>query len=161
MRPSLPLLITLAAALVTSSADARDAVPRSEPVGVYCAAATRGGFIDPDVADSLRDLKDALRGKKKTLRLVTTPAEAALVITVEERAKEFAGRDVALGPLILAGVIVPKTKTVKTVYATLEAAGEEFMMAGVNDDFWQLAAEDLAGRIDRWIKVNRARLTAP
>ncbi len=145
------VVIALTAALPASAA-------RREPLRVYCEAADQDGFVDPELADSLRDLRDALRGKKKTLRLVETRDEADLVARVEERLRERVAREPSLGELILTGASAYRAKVVKAVYVSLEADGSSFPVRGSDDLFWQLAAEDAAGRIDRWLKQNRERL---
>ena len=127
---------------------------------MYLTSTTQDGFVLPDVADSLRDLRGALKGKKKTLRLVGDAAAADVIVTVEDRAREVVGVKTRGVRWPWGGDAATKPATVKTVYATLIVGRYELPLQGTDDMFWELAADDLAGQIDRWIKANRERLAA-
>ena len=113
--------------------------PLLERLAVYCAgAASPDGFQSPEGADSARDLRQALAGKKKTLRLVDDPQAADVQVIVDGRER---------GAL-------------KTVYVTLMAGAHEERLVGSDDLLWQLAADNVAKQVDRWLKFNRVRLMA-
>lgn len=106
---------------------------------VYCAGAAPDGFLRPEVTDSARDLRNALAGKKKTLRLVDDPRRADVEVVIDGRER--------WGPL-------------RTVYVTLRAGDHEERFVGTDDMFWELAADNAAKWVDRWLKINRMRLLA-
>jgi hypothetical protein len=122
---------------VTGPAQAQKVEP--ERLRVFCAGVTKDGFQSPDVRDSVRDLRGALRGKQKTLYLVDGPEGADVVVVVEGR--ERVGSD-------------------RTVYAKLLVGAVEEPLRGSDDLFWSLAADEVAGQVDRWLKANRAQLMA-
>src|SRR5262245_16961425 len=61
--------------------------PAEPTLAVYCAGVEEHGFLRPDVADSVRDLREALAGKKRTLHLVDDAAAAHVIVIVEGRAR--------------------------------------------------------------------------
>jgi hypothetical protein len=117
------------------------APPQASPerLLVFCGSVSKDGFENPDVRDSVRDLRDALGGKKKTLRLVEAPEAADVQVMVE-------GRE--------------EIGDAHTVYVRLVVGGLEESLRGSDDWFWTRAADDLAGQVDRWLKLNRGRLLA-
>ncbi|HEX6739943.1 MAG TPA: hypothetical protein VF310_16815 [Vicinamibacteria bacterium] len=128
----------LAAALPAAAAEPARS-PQPDRLLVYCTgAASPEGLQSPDVADSARDLREALADKKKTLRLTDDPQAADVQIIVDSRQG---------GPI-------------KTVYATLITGSHEERLVASDDLFWTFAAENLAGQVDRWLKFNRVPLMA-
>ena len=120
-------------------AEKTDKPPQTDQLAVYCAgAASPDGFQSPDVADSARDLRGALAGKKKTLRLVDDPRAADVQVIVDGR----------------------QGGELKTVYATLVAGAHEERLVGSDDLFWTFAANAVADQVERWLKFNRVRLMA-
>jgi hypothetical protein len=119
------------------SAQAQKAPP--ERLLVFCGGVSKDGFQNPDVRDSVRDLRGALSGKKKTLRLVDDPERADVLVIVEGR--DEVGDD-------------------RTVYAKLVVGELEESLRGSDDWLWSLAANGVADQVDRWLKANRPRLMA-
>jgi len=134
-----------------------------ELINVYCAGAGVDGFLSPDVGDSTKDVTKFLRGKKKTLRLVETEADADLIVTITGREvqgtgkKEYTTRSSGKGSSRKT-TSSSKEKTVKVVFVTLQAGKYQMEMEGVDSGFWSAAAHQLAGKIDKWIKQNHAQI---
>lgn len=118
-----------------------------------------------DRLDTAKDLKQSLTSKKKTLRLVESPAEAVVIIEVLGRGEQASG-DAKLQRGALGGVEQTRYKD-KVVRVKLSVGDYSTEIEGRNADgehvirtTWGLAAVDAAGQIDKWIKTNRAKLTA-
>ena len=63
-----------------------------ELINVYCVGAGVDGFLSPDVGDSTKDVTKFLGGKKKTLRLVESEADADLTVTITGREVQGTGK---------------------------------------------------------------------
>ena len=133
---------------------------RAERVTVYCGGAFDRGFQRADIADSTRDLREALKGKKKTLVLVDDARQADVAVIVEDRGRDVVGTRVRREDWPGGGDVESTVKTLKTVRATLIAGPYEQALVGTDDIFWSLAADQLASQVDRWIKTNREHLLA-
>jgi hypothetical protein len=144
--------------LASTSLLAKDEFP--VPMNVYVRGAEAGGFVTPDVGDSVKDLNKALGGKK-VLRLVPASEEADLVVTVVSRGLQETGRRIYRSRSTRHSYRSTSSKeTVKVVRATLAAGGYKLPMFGVDDLWWGSAAGDLAGKIDKWVKGNYGQLLA-
>jgi hypothetical protein len=141
--------------------------PPRELINVHCQALGEDGFVSKDVGDSTRDVAKALEGKKKTLRLVDDPSQADVVITVVDRAVEGTGEreyrtttSRSKSGKRRTTRTSSKEKTVKVVYAELQAGKFTQKMTGVDSAFWSFAASNLARDIDSWLKENHEQIMA-
>src|SRR5664279_4014350 len=123
-----------------------------------------GGFTALGAGDSAVDLMKSLQGKQKTLVVVSAASEADVVVRVTSRDEKK-----QLGSLTSyekksddgkksTTTTVPTEKTVRTVYAELQAGDFQTDLQGQDDMSWRGAAYALAGKIDKWVKENYAGL---
>jgi hypothetical protein len=131
-------------------------------IGVYVESGA-DGFTAAGGGDSSLDLVKSLRGKDKTLRLVDSAASADVIVRITSRdTKKEVGSVTTYGNKSDDGkkstkTTVPNENTIRIVRATLKAGAFETDLEG-QGSFWRLAADNLAGQVDRWIKQNYARL---
>lgn len=140
--PATPISTPVAAAPVaTLSARA----PVTGPVRVFCEARLEPwrfkGADAGDVADSLRDLRNAL-ARREGIELVTSAAEAEVVVQVLERGR---------APAVIGARIVRVRVVVGS--RSLELEGRDALF-----NTWKGAAGGVAKQIERWIAANRDRL---
>lgn len=118
-----------------------------------------------DRRDSTRDLIVSLRTKRRTLRLVDDPGEAAVVTEVLDRAIDS---DRTTSRLVRApnGQIAAQVDQFRTVLVQLsvgdyvtEIDGRSAQDSVNRFTTWTAAASRAAAQIDTWIKDNRQRLT--
>lgn len=137
----------------------------AEPVPVFLTTgATAGGFTDPDKerADSRKDLDEALRSKKKSLRVVATKEEAVIML-------EVLGRDVREDSGSYSKAFGGKNE-VKNVRVKLTAGEYSAELAGSSAGggfgggpgrgAWKKAAYKVADQIEKWVEANQAQLAA-
>jgi hypothetical protein len=152
------LAASAALLLAAASLQAKDEYPVR--MNVHVRGAEVGGFVTPDVGDSVKDLNKSLDGKK-VLQLVPTADEADLVVTIVSRGLQETGRRIYRSSSTRHSYRSTSSKEmVKVVRATLVAGGYKLPMFGVDDLWWGSAAGDLAGKIDKWIKGNYGQLLA-
>ena len=133
----------------------------AEPIRVHCRGAGTGGFVTPEVGDSLKDLLGAFDGKKDVVQLVDSPDKADLVVTVQGRGYQETGRRVYRSTRTRHSYRSTSSKeTVKVVRASLEAGAYKLTIYGVDNNFWKSAANGLASQVEKWIKGNYAQLLA-
>lgn len=127
------------------------------PVGVpvfVTSAGAANGLSDPnkDNQDSVKDLRNSLKGKKG-LTLVESAEDATLVLTVHNRGRSQytasvfgPGRDVSLN-------------------VTLTYKGNESLLSatalggtGITGGAWKKAAGKIAEQVETWAKTNREAL---
>jgi hypothetical protein len=133
----------------------------ADPVAVYVTSAgAANGFTDPskDNRDTVKDLRDSLKDAKE-VRLVESPSEAQIVLTVQ-------GRQVNDIPSssVFGGSDSDQKRTIRvmlqagTYETTLEASGYlgTFGTAGG----FKKAAGKIAKQVREWIAANRASLSA-
>jgi len=121
------------------------------------------GFTAAGGGDSSLDLMKSLRGKDKTLRVVDFAANADVIVRITSRdSRKEVGSITTYGNKSDDGkkstkTTVPNENTIRIVHATLRAGAFETDLEG-QGSFWRLAADNLAGQVDRWVKQNYARL---
>jgi hypothetical protein len=115
--------------------------------------------------DSVKDLRDALAGKKKTVAIVSERDRADVVVEVVDRAvtipKVVFGVAPAAGP---AGT--GPARPAKAVHLRVKLAyGEKDELPFANKNApiessggWKAAAEDIAKQLDKWIAAHRDEL---
>jgi hypothetical protein len=129
-------------------------------VNVFVRGAAHGGFVEGDVADSVKDLRGNLDGKK-VIQLVPDAGSADIVITVVGRGNEETGRTIYRSHSSRHSYRSSSSKeTVKVVRAVLQVGRYELPMLGVDDLWWGHAASNLGKRIEKWIKGNYEQIQA-
>ena len=131
-------------------------------INVYVANGA-DGFTTSGGGDSSLDLAKSLQHKDKTLRVVDSPSNSDLVVTVTSR-NEFKelGNITTLSKKTEDGkrqtaTTIPTQNTRRVVHAAIKAGDFETELQG-ESVIWRAAADNLAGQIDHWIKQNYARL---
>jgi hypothetical protein len=138
------------------------AVRSQRLIGIYVESGA-DGFTAAGGGDSSLDLMKSLRGKDKTLRVVDSAANADVIVRITSRdTKKEVGSITTYGSKSDDGkrsskTTVPNENTTRIVRATLKAGAFETDLEG-QGSFWRLAADNLAGQVDRWVKQNYARL---
>jgi hypothetical protein len=121
------------------------------------AAGQDSGFTEKGTDDSVLDLTKALRGKKR-LMVISSPAEADVVVEVESRDshhevggvytyKDSKGKTQAY----------TSTKNERTVYATLRVGEYRHQLHGEGTT-WTQASQRVASQVDKWVDQNLVRL---
>ncbi len=153
--------VTLVAAALMHPVVARAQAPVS--VAVVVQTAQFEDQAQKDRIDTANDLKKILGSKKKTLRVVDTPAEAVVIIEVLGRAEQ-ASADAKLERSAL-GQLEQNRYKAKVVRVKLSVGDYSTEIEGryaegpsVIYTTWAGAAVDAAGQIEKWIKTNRAKL---
>ena len=153
--------ILAAAVLLTPLASAAQT---PVPVAVIVQTSQFEDQAQKDRLDSAKDLKGQLSTKKKTLRLVETAADAALVIEVLGRGEQAQDtKTVQRG--VLSGRLEQRSDTAKVLRVKLSVGDYSTEIEGRDEErefksytTWGMAAGDAAIQIDKWIKTNRAKL---
>lgn len=114
--------------------------------------------MSPDVADSVKDLRGSLGGKKKTLVLLDSRDYADVVITVLGRGFEEGGSSTQTVETPYGWSTFDVTDYTKVVRARLRVGDYALKVWRRDEEFWTLAADDLAGHIDKWLKANRTQV---
>jgi hypothetical protein len=142
--------------LAAAAVQAKDDYP--SPMTVCVRGAGEGGFVTGDVADSVKDVQKKLDGRK-VVRLVDSPQAADLVLTVVGRGNAETGRTIYRSHSSHHSYRSSSTKeTVKVVRAVLASGSYKLDMYGVDDVWWGSAANDLADKVEKWIKGNYDQL---
>jgi TusA-related sulfurtransferase len=140
----------------------------SQPVSVLVRASGESGFSAPGVADSIKDLKNSLKGKKLVI-LTDDPAAAEIVIEVLGRFKDFRGETYSTATAVNDNTATVKTTQKKSAvvaaklivgdYST-ELVGEAGGVGRFGFGAWGDAANQIAKQIEDFIKENNAQLLA-
>ena len=158
LRSRLPLLATLAIGL--------SSIPHAFAqtlIRVYVQAGS-GDFAANGAGDSALDLRKALLGKSRTVRVVDSASEAEVVVRIDSRnvRKETASvntyanesKDGRSGT----ATTVPTIRNVDVLHVTLLAGNSQIPLETESALSWRLAASDMASSIDHWVKENYAKL---
>jgi hypothetical protein len=153
-------VVLAAVVLLSPIADAQAPVP----VAVIVKTSQFEDQAQKDRVDSAKDLKGQLSTKKKTLRLVETATDAAVVIEVLGRGEQAQDtKTVERG--ILSGRVEQRSDTAKVLRVKLSVGDYSTDIEGRDEErefksytTWGVAAGDAAIQIDKWIKANRAKL---
>ncbi|AFL89879.1 hypothetical protein Terro_3666 [Terriglobus roseus DSM 18391] len=123
-----------------------------------------GDFAANGAGDSALDLRKALLGKSRTIRVVDSPSEAEVVVRIDSRnvRKETAAvntyanqsKDGRSGT----ATTVPTVRNVDELHVTLLAGNSQIPLQTESALSWRLAAGDMASSIDHWVKENYAKL---
>ncbi|SEC47804.1 hypothetical protein [Terriglobus roseus] len=123
-----------------------------------------GDFAANGAGDSALDLRKALLGKSRTIRVVDSPAEAEVVVRIDSRnvRKETASvntyanqsKDGKSGT----ATTVPTIRNVNVLHVMLLAGNSQIPLETESALSWRLAAGDMASSIDHWVKENYAKL---
>jgi hypothetical protein len=158
LRPCLALLAYLA----TAVSFAPNAIGQTL-IRVYVQAGS-GDFAANGASDSALDLRKALLGKSRTMRVVESPSEAEVVVRIDSRnvRKETAAvntyanqsKDGRSGT----ATTVPTVRNVDELHVTLLAGNSQIPLQTESALSWRLAAGDMASSIDHWVKENYAKL---
>ena len=133
-------------------------------IRVYVQAG-EGEFAANGASDSALDLKRALQGKQKTLVVVESAAEADVVARVDSRRtrKETTAvntyANTSKDGKQTTVTTTPQTRHINELHVTLLAGNSEVPLDAESELSWRLAAGDMAGSIDKWVKQNSAKLT--
>ena len=146
-------LSTLLRAVLTAAT--LGAVPGAEPVTIYIGPMERDGFVDADkgVLDSVKDLKNNIRGKRE-FQVVQTKEAATLHFFVVKR---FRGADLAGAAIPVGGITMVLPVEGKAVQCLLRVGTHEKGFVA-EDDTWGDAAGKLVNDLRVWLQVNRERL---
>jgi hypothetical protein len=132
-------------------------------IRIYVQAGS-GDFAANGAEDSALDLRKALLGKSRTIRVVESPSEAEVVVRVDSRnvRKETAAvntyanqsKDGRSGT----ATTVPTVRNVDELHVTLLAGISQIPLQTESPLSWRLAAGDMASSIEHWVKENYAKL---
>jgi hypothetical protein len=122
-----------------------------------------GDFAGNGAGDSSLDVRKALLGKSRTLRVVETPTDSDIVVRIDSRnqKKETAGgstyvNQIKNGKSAIA-TTVPTVRIANVLHATI-VAGDSQIPLETESLTWRAAAGDMASSVDHWIKENYAKL---
>ncbi len=155
------------AAVVLLSPVASSAQKQPEPAPVPVAVIVKTSQFEDqaqkDRLDSARDLKAYLRDKKKTLRLVETAEEAAVVVEVLGRGEQT--QDTKTLQRGASGRLEQRSDKDKVLRVKLSVGDYSTEIEGRSADgeyvittTWSQAAILASQAIEKWIKTNRAKL---
>lgn len=133
-------------------------VPLETPLSIFIGPQTRDGFVDVDrgVLDSIKDIKDELRGKKR-LRMVADKDRADLILEVVSRgATSTTGGGTAAIPI---GAITMYAPVATIGLTTLLRVGTyEKPIASPNCGKWRLCARFVVKDLEAWVEANAAAI---
>jgi len=121
------------------------------------------GFSAAGANDSALDLQKSL-SSKKTLRVVSSPADADIVVRIDSRDshKEVDGYTTNTSRSgdgrSSTRTTSTNDKTVRNLHATLIAGDFTQELDAQSEMSWRFAADNIAGQIERWAKQNYPRL---
>lgn len=154
-----PMLVLLSLALL-----AAPSTFAQQLVNVFVTS-DNNGFSASGATDSAVDLQKSL-ASKKSLRVVSSPSEADIIIRIDSRdqRKELQGYTTNTNRSD-DGKSTTKTTTandtiIRTVHATLMAGDYTQALDADSNVGWRFAADNIAGQVDRWARENGARLIA-
>ena len=159
-----------AAVLFTSAAQGGNllAGETRQPVSVLVRATGESGFSAPGTADSVKDVKNSLRGKKLVV-LTDDPATAEVVVEILGRFKDYRGQSYTTATAINDSTVTAKTTQKKSAVVaaklvvgeySLEVVGEAGGMGKFGIGAWGDAANQIAKQVDEFIKENYEQLAA-
>ena len=150
--------LSLAAAILPGSVASAQTL-----VNVYVQAGS-GGFAANGANDTALDLRKALLGKNRTLRVVESPEQADLVVRIDSSndRKETGSvstyanqsKDGKSG----SATTYANEKTIHVLHGTLIAGEFQMPLQDESALSWRLAASDMASDVDHWAKENHDKL---
>jgi hypothetical protein len=160
----MPLAFLLAAGLASSPAAP---VAQAQPAAllrVYVKTDDRGeGSELAARRQSVTDMSESLAAKKKTFTIVETEALADVIVEVVDRALYVPKVVMGIGPRpgdpsSIAGMAQPVRSPVLRVRAARGRFADVFTNKNKPSESprgWKMAADDVAGQIEKWAKANR------
>lgn len=139
-----------------------------QPVSVLVRAGGESGFSAPGAADSAKDLKNSLRGKKLVV-LTDDPATAEIIVDVLGRFKDYRGETHTTATAVSDTTVMAKTTQKKSAVVaaklvvgeySLELVGEAGGVGKFGFGAWGDAANQIAKQVDDFIKSNYEQLAA-
>ena len=141
-------------------------IAAAQPVRVYLFTAPAAQFVDQKSkgrADSLKDVRDRMKGKK-TLQLVDSVEEADLSVEIIERVFQQTGNSTSTFKPYVGVETTAESKP--SIHVTLTAGtystelyGSQITVWG-KGGVWRSAAEGLASDVEKWVKENHEQLIA-
>jgi hypothetical protein len=129
-------------------------------INVYVTGAAEGGFMEPDVADSVKDVRKAL-DKKKIFRIVDHEDRADLVVLILGRGYERTGKRIYSSHHGKHSYhSSSRDEKVMVVRGGLVAGHYKLGLIGVDSLFWSSAAKNLAAKVEKWAKGNYEQVVA-
>lgn len=129
-------------------------------MNVYVSGAESGGFMTPEVSESVKDVRKALDGKK-VLQVVDSPQSADLIVIVLGRDLPETGRRIYRSRHTRRSYRSTSSKEVyKAVRARLQAGSYQLRVSGYDNLWWGTAAKNLATRVEKWVKGNYGQMMA-
>lgn len=128
-------------------------------ISVYVGAPMRDGFVDADkdVLDSIKDLQNEIRKKKKQLRLAPNPETADLILWVNGRGIASEHNGVIALPVGRGIVVRDAYANHNVVHTTLQVGDyrKDFTAAfrGIGD-VWGECAEQVVKQLSAWVSAN-------
>jgi hypothetical protein len=122
-----------------------------------------GDFAANGAGDSSLDMRKALLGKERTIRVVEAPAESDIVVRIDSRnvKKETASVNTVANQSkngkTTTATTVPAVRITNVLHATI-VAGDSQIPLESESLTWRGAAGDMASSVDHWIKENYAKL---
>lgn len=132
-------------------------------IRVYVQAGS-GDFAANGAGDSSLDLRKALLGKSRTLRVVEAASEADIVVRIDSRneRKETASVNTYANQSnngkSATATTVPTIRNIDELHATILAGNSQIPLQTESALSWRLAASDMASSVDHWVKENYAKL---
>lgn len=160
------LALLFAAGLASTSSITEPSAQTPQPALLRVYVKTEEAGEGSELANrrqSVTDLMESLVAKKKTFTTVDTEATADLLVEVLDRAVYVPKVVMGIGPRpgdpsSIAGMTQPVRSPVLRVRATRGKFAEIFTNKNKPAESprgWKMAADDLAGQIEKWAKANR------
>lgn len=132
-------------------------------IRVYVQAGS-GDFAANGAGDSSLDLRKALLGKSRTLRVVEAASDADIVVRIDSRneRKETVSVNTYASQSnngkSATATTVPTVRNIDELHATILAGNSQIPLQTESALSWRLAASDMASSVDHWVKENYAKL---
>jgi hypothetical protein len=158
-------MLALAGLVVSSTAEAGGFKP-SRKVKVYCTSENgSSGLVHPEVADSLRDLRQSISKKQDWLQLVETAEEANVRLEVLDRAFEATG---AMETKYNESTKTMESKQKHDYVVRVRMSSGDFRTEITGScsgealwGGWRCATGDIASQVEKFAQRNYERLAVP
>jgi len=160
----MPLVLLFAAGLASSPPPPPVQAQPAAILRVYVKTDDRGeGSELAARRQSVTDVTESLASKKKTFAIVETEAMADVIVEVVDRAVYVPKIVMGIGPRpgdpsAIAGMAAPVRSPVLRVRAARGRFADVFTNKNKPSESargWKMAADDVAGQIEKWAKANR------
>jgi hypothetical protein len=157
----------LAFSLLLSSAPTQGgAAPAPQLVRVFVYTDDTGDAAElAGRRDSVKDLREALAGKKKTVTVVSDQTGADVVVEVTDRSVTIPKVVIGVGPVAGPGTPPHPARAAHLKVKARYGKDAELPFTNKNSPIessggWKGAAEDIAKQMEKWITSHRAELLA-